>query len=136
MGESFARLERGAACHLSLPRPFIRPSQVPRAMLQESETDRRGNETDRTHGIEFTLAGRYSHQYNSHRHLIQMYTVSTLVAADYFGLSSITNTLPLTIPRRFLRRDMIDLNYNTACGLNNCHPRPQGTESICLFFGE
>jgi hypothetical protein len=56
-----------------------RPSRVPGPMLQESEKDRRGKETDRTHGIEFTLASSHR-QYN-----------------DHFGLFSMANALPLTI---------------------------------------
>jgi hypothetical protein len=35
-------------------------------------------------------------------------------------------------PRVFRGGVVVDLNYNTACDSNNCHP--QGTERICLFF--
>jgi hypothetical protein len=71
-------------------------------MLQESEKYRRGKETDRTHGIEFTLARRYCHQHSSRRHLM-----ITLGQTHYL----------LQSPTSFPRQVMVDLNYNTAWDL-------------------
>jgi len=94
--------------HPHAPRPFIVYPNVRAEYLgqccRKAKKGRRGKETDTTHGIEFTLAGRYCHQHSSHRHL--MIPLGCLP-----WQTQLTHDL-LQSPTSFPRWVMVDLNYN------------------------
>jgi hypothetical protein len=109
-------------CTPPTPRPFIvypnvRAEYLGQCCKRAKKVEEERKSTELT-GIEFTLAGRCCHQHN---------LVARRLIVNLGCLPRQTHYL-LQFHTSFPRWFTVDLNYNTAWDLNNCHP--QGTKRI------